>query len=47
MKVYIAGAITNNPNYMQQFADAEKLLTNKGHATLAAALAERIPQLLK
>ena len=34
MKVYIAGAITNNPNYMQQFADAEKLLTNQGHAVI-------------
>lgn len=34
MKVYIAGAITNNPNYMQQFVDAEKHLTNLGHAVI-------------
>ena len=34
MKVYIAGAITNNPNYMQQFADAEKLLIDQGHAVI-------------
>lgn len=34
MKVYIAGAITNNPNYMQQFADAEKHLISDGHAVI-------------
>ena len=34
MKVYIAGSITNNPNYMQQFADAEKFLANQGHAVI-------------
>ena len=34
MKVYIAGAITNNPNYKQQFADAEKLLIDQGHAVI-------------
>jgi hypothetical protein len=34
MKVYIAGAITNNPNYMQQFADAEKRLLAAGHAVI-------------
>lgn len=34
MKIYIAGAITNNPNYMQQFADAEKHLTDLGHAVI-------------
>ena len=34
MKVYIAGAITNNPNYMQQFADAEKRLISDGHAVI-------------
>ena len=34
MKVYIAGAITNNPNYMQQFADAEERLLSDGHAVI-------------
>lgn len=34
MKIYIAGAITNNPNYMQQFADAEKRLLAAGHAVI-------------
>ena len=34
MKVYIAGAITNNPSYLQQFADAEKHLTAVGHAVI-------------
>lgn len=34
MKVYIAGAITNNPNYKQQFADAEKYLMSLGHAVI-------------
>ena len=34
MKVYIAGAITNNPNYEKQFADAEKLLLSDGHAVI-------------
>lgn len=34
MKVYIAGAITNNPNYRQQFADAEALLLDAGHAVI-------------
>ena len=34
MKVYIAGAITKNPNYVQQFSDAEKHLTAMGHAVI-------------
>lgn len=34
MKVYIAGAITNNLNYVQQFADAEKHLISQGHAVI-------------
>lgn len=34
MKIYIAGAITNNPNYVQQFADAEKRLLALGHAVI-------------
>ena len=34
MKVYIAGAITNNPNYKEQFAEAEKALIAEGHAVV-------------
>jgi hypothetical protein len=30
MKIYIAGAITNNPFYKEQFAEAEKELTALG-----------------
>jgi hypothetical protein len=34
MKIYIAGAITNNPNYEQQFKEAEKRLIAEGHAVI-------------
>lgn len=34
MKVYIAGAITNNPDYKKQFADMEKLMLEQGHAVI-------------
>ena len=34
MKIYIAGAITNNPNYKEQFAEAEKKLLAEGHAVV-------------
>lgn len=34
MKVYISGAITNNPHYKEQFAEAEAKLTAEGHAVL-------------
>ena len=34
MKVYIAGSITNNHNYLKQFADAEKHLLSQGHAVI-------------
>ena len=34
MKVYIAGSITNNPNYEQQFTVAEKRLIDLGHAVI-------------
>lgn len=30
LKVYISGAITNNPNYKEDFANAEKLLKKHG-----------------
>jgi len=31
MKIYIAGKITDNPDYMEQFAIAELFLIKKGH----------------
>lgn len=34
MKVYIAGKITNNPDYMKQFAEAETMLKTEGHAVI-------------
>lgn len=34
MKIYIAGAISNSPNYKQQFAEAEKKLIAEGHAVV-------------
>lgn len=34
MKIYIAGAITDNPNYEQQFKEAEKSLTSAGYAVI-------------
>ena len=34
MKIYIAGAITDNPNYEQQFADAERKLLAEGHIVI-------------
>lgn len=32
MKIYIAGSITNNPDYEQEFAEVEKELISQGHA---------------
>lgn len=37
MKVYISGAITNNPNYQEQFAEAEAKLTELGHNVINPA----------
>ncbi len=34
MKIYIAGSITNNPNYIEQFAEVEKKLIIEGHAVI-------------
>ena len=34
MKIYIAGAITNNPNYEKQFREAEERLLEQGHAVI-------------
>lgn len=38
MKVYIAGKITGNPDYKQQFAEAEKKLRAQGHTTMNPAV---------
>ena len=34
MKIYIAGAITNNPDYEKQFRKTEKFLIEQGHAVI-------------
>lgn len=34
MKVYIAGSITDNQNYIEQFATAEEKLIAEGHAVI-------------
>lgn len=34
MKVYISGAISNNPNYIRQFEEVENELAAQGHAVL-------------
>ena len=34
MKVYIAGKITGNPDYIKQFAEAEEELKASGHTVL-------------
>lgn len=34
MKIYIAGSINKNPNYMSQFSNAEKHLTKYGHTVI-------------
>lgn len=34
MKIYIAGSITNNPDYKNQFASAEFELSKQGHAVI-------------
>ena len=37
MKIYISGAITDNPNYKKQFAEAEKKLIAEGHSVINPA----------
>lgn len=37
MKVYISGAITNNPNYEAEFAAAEKEIVEAGHEVINPA----------
>jgi hypothetical protein len=34
MKVYIAGAISSNPEYKKQFADMEQKMLAQGHAVI-------------
>lgn len=34
MKIYIAGAITTDPNYLLRFAEAESKLIAEGHAVI-------------
>lgn len=34
MKIYIAGSISNNPDYEKQFKEAEEKLKAKGYAVL-------------
>lgn len=34
MKVYLSGGITNNPNYFQEFKDAEELLMAMGYEVI-------------
>lgn len=34
MKIYIAGAISDNPKYKEQFTEAEKKLIAEGHAVV-------------
>ena len=34
MKIYISGAITDNPNYLEDFKKAEELLKGQGHTIL-------------
>lgn len=42
MKIYIAGAISNNPNYLQEFEQAEVRLMEQGH-TVANPLRNKGP----
>jgi hypothetical protein len=38
MKIYIAGKITDNPDYKKQFAEIEKSLQDQGHVTMNPAI---------
>ena len=38
MKIYISGGISNNPNYIEQFAKAERMLVEEGHAVINPAV---------
>ncbi|MGP1459155.1 MAG: DUF4406 domain-containing protein [Treponema sp.] len=37
MKIYIAGKITDNPNYKKEFFAAERALLKKGHSVMNPA----------
>lgn len=43
MKIYISGAITNNPNYREQFEKAEMWLKSKGHEVVNPASIDNLP----
>jgi hypothetical protein len=46
MLIYISGAISNDPDYKRKFADAEKILTKKGHDVINPAfVASALPHL--
>jgi len=38
VKIYIAGKITGNPDYKEQFAEAERHLRAQGHTTMNPAV---------
>lgn len=38
MKTYIAGKITGNKKYKEEFAKAEKILISKGHTPMSPAV---------
>ena len=38
MKIYIAGQITNNPDYINQFEEAQKILSKQGNDVINPAL---------
>lgn len=37
MKIYISGSISSNPNYIEQFAEAENNLIAEGHTVINPA----------
>ena len=43
MKIYISGAITNNPNYKEDFERAEKQLKYDGHEVINPTMVELPP----
>ena len=46
MLIYISGAISSDPDYKRKFADAEKVLTKKGHDVINPAfVASVLPHL--
>ena len=38
MKIYIAGKISDNPNYKNDFKKAQKYLTSKGHICISPTI---------